>query len=93
METLSGLPVVCGSKFDWCGVTGWTNYRLLGPSFEPQYVGYTSDVGFYVKSHRTGVVKLFIYDSSMHDEDGNWDGTVWVSAEGFRIEIERCTTF
>jgi len=91
MDTLNGLkgiPVVCGSKFDWKGITGWSNYRRLEPGFEPGYVGYTDDVGFYVKSHRTGITKLFIYDCSVLDEDGNYAGTKWVSPEGFRIEIE-----
>ena len=90
---MDGLQVVCGSKFEWCGVTGWTNYNLLGPDFKPAFVGhyYTSDVGFYVKSHRTGATKLFVIDGIMHDEDGNYAGTRWVSPEGFRIEIEVST--
>ena len=85
---MNGLQIVCGSRFEWLGHEGWATEESLGTSFEPQYVGYTDDVGFVVKSHRTGAEKLFKYSMSLLDSDGNFEGTLWESAEGFRISIE-----
>lgn len=89
MDLMSNLPVVKGDVFDWRGLEGWAPIGRIGNSFEPVFVGYTDEVGFVIESHRTGVKKIFVYDGSFYDEDGNFAGTKWVSYDGiFRATIE-----
>jgi hypothetical protein len=92
MDLMSNLPIVKGDVFDWRDGEGWTSLLRLGHSFEPAFVGYTEEVGFVIESHRTGVKKIFVYDGSLHDEDGNFAGTKWVSyGGGHRVIIEWCS--
>ena len=88
-DEISRLPVYDGSKFVWRGPVGWINARRLGPAFEPENLDGGETPAFVVRSHRTGVKKVFAYQESLKDEDGNFDGTRWVSLDGcFEIQIE-----
>ena len=88
-DEISKLPVYEGSMFEWRGNVGWTTTSRLGYSFEPGYIDWGDTPAFVVRSHRTGVKKVFEYKERLRDEDGNFDGTRWVSLDGcFEIQIE-----
>jgi hypothetical protein len=88
-DEIANLPVYDGSKFEWRGPVGWINARRLGPDFNPGTIDGGETPAFVVKSHRTGVEKVFIFKDTFQDENGDFDGTRWVSLGGnFEIQIE-----
>jgi len=89
MNAMELLPVYDGSLFVWRGNVGWTTMARLDYSFEPVYVGRSDELGFLVKSPRTGATRIFLYKESLRDEDGNFEGTRWESLDGrFEIQVE-----
>ena len=66
--TLKTLPVHDGSKFDWHGHTGVTEASTLGPQFTGRVWPDSADLGFAVRSHRTGRKMLFTLESEEHDK-------------------------
>ena len=88
-DEISRLPVYDGSKFVWRGPVGWMNARGLGPTFEPGNLDGGETPAFVVRSHRTGVKKVFVFKDTYENEDGLFEGTRWVSLGGdFEIQID-----
>ena len=82
------IPVHDGSKFTWTGKTGVIDESDFGKA---KYTGQVwkdaCDAGFYVRSHRTGDMKLFTYAGGMRDRDGDWVGHVYTSEDGLRVDV------
>lgn len=80
---LSNIPVHAGDQFTWNGREGTIEASDLGPSIHNRVYDDACDVGFYVKSHKTGERKLFVLDKPVV-----WDGetVAWVykSAQSYR---------
>jgi len=62
--TKSQVPVHSGSKFDWHGGVGATEASTLGPRWSGRVWPDAADVGFVVRSHRTGKTMLFTLEST-----------------------------
>jgi hypothetical protein len=61
-KILSTVPVYDGKLFSWSKSTGTTEASTLSPNLYPwgRLERDALDVGFYVRSHKTGVTKLFV---------------------------------
>lgn len=55
------VPVHDGSKFTWHGNVGYTEVSDLGRGYTGRVWKDAMDVGFIIRSHKTGVEKLFVY--------------------------------
>lgn len=80
---LSNIPVHAGDQFIWHDREGSTEASGLGLRIHGRVYDDACDVGFYVKSHKTGERKLFVLDKPVV-----WDGetVAWVykSAQSYR---------
>lgn len=86
--TLKTLPVHDGSKFDWHAQTGVTEASTLGPRFSGRVWSDSSDLGFVVRSHRTGRKVLFTLESVEHDKlSGDVLCGVYRSADGVVVRV------
>ncbi len=87
MNTLRGVPVHDGNKFHWYDGIGSADTSDLYPVVSRRLYADACDVGFYVKSHRTGHVVLFTYvktNKAYGDDITSW---TYESAAGVRIVI------
>lgn len=73
---MNALPTHDGSKFDWstgigiADVSGFRGEKLLGRVYHD-----ACDVGFIIRSHRTGKEKAFTESRTVWDTDG--DAVYW----------------
>jgi hypothetical protein len=87
MNRNRNLSVLSASEFSWVGKQGAAEVSSLS-QFEPQRVWSDScDLGFVVRSTRTGADVLFLLASEILDSEGSLSGWRFV-AEGERgLEI------
>ena len=97
MAILNSIPVHDGSLFEWEGQEGLTdlsvltqerpNTRMMDRIFDD-----ACDMGFYVKSHRTGASQLFVREQT-HLEPGysdiinRWTFVSHPVSKGFRLTV------
>lgn len=89
-NTLHSLPVHDGSKFSWHDGVGTCNVsdldiiaRVAGRVYAD-----SCDVGFKVRSHRTGAEVLFLYEDALRDDDGDAIAFIYISCDGrWRVKI------
>lgn len=67
-KTLSGVPVHDGARFQWSNGHGHVEASSLRQEQHSRLWSDSSDVGFYVRSHRTGAVELFVFDHEVVNE-------------------------
>lgn len=83
-----GIPVHNGSMFTWVGKLGVIDASDFG---KVKYTGRiwqdACDAGFYVRSHKTGEMKLFTYAGGMRNADNEWYGHAYTSEDGFRVDV------
>ncbi len=86
MKTLRDVPVHDGKKFYWCQGIGSADTSDLYPVVSRRVYADACDIGFYVRSHRTGHVVLFTHTKTTKrgDEVISW---TYQSAAGVRIVI------
>lgn len=73
-------PTHDGSKFTWRNGHGSCELSDFMPShFSGRVWSDAADVGFYIRSHKTGASKLFLFREE--HKDGEGDVTHWVFAE------------
>lgn len=72
------IPIHDGTQFDWQGERGTADASDLNDglgllSFEGRVWNDSADVGFYVRSHRTGALVLFVQENvQVRDGDTLW---------------------
>jgi hypothetical protein len=82
-KLLSNIPVYDGSRFSWTNGVGFAEASTLAD--RAPFVRLYSDshlAGFYVRSHKTQVEKLFVLESC--DWTGSW---IFKSTDGFEIRV------
>ncbi len=66
------VPIYDGNLFCWKGTKGTTEAsmleRMLDCPLQPLYES-TTDLGFVVKSHKSGKKKLFILEKVIYDKE------------------------
>lgn len=82
------IPEHMGDLFTWHDGVGSTEESTLGSARQPwkRIWDDSTDVGFIVKSHKTGAKKLFVLSLLAHDDEGNI--TCWVFVEFVPIPRE-----
>ena len=88
MESISKqkIPVFDGNLFAWEGKVGTCEMSSI-PNFRAaQLRADASDEGFYVKSHKTGTLKLFIFDRPRR-MSGDVISLQFKSTDGITIEV------
>lgn len=86
------IPVHNGSKFTWTEKLGVIEASDFG---KVKYTGRiwqdACDAGFYVRSHKTGVMKLFTYAGAIVPNGGSFPadclGYAYTSEDGFRVDV------
>ena len=86
-NTLRGVPVHDGFKFHWRGRVGTTEASDLGDLLHARLHSDSCDVGFYVRSHRTGAVKAFTLVAGPEDSDGEVMEWTYEASDGARIVV------
>lgn len=82
----SQVPVFDGRLFVWDGNLGTCEMSSI-PDFRVAQVSKDSlDEGFYVKSHKTGALKLFIFDRPRR-MSGDVVSLQFKSLDGIAIEV------
>lgn len=82
----SHVPVFDGRLFAWEGNLGTCEMSSI-PDFRVSQVNKDSlDEGFYVKSHKTGTLKLFIFDRPRRIA-GDVISLQFKSTDGITIEV------
>ena len=87
-RTNPNLPVHDGRAFAWEAGTGYaevSDFPSAGNLAGRVYAD-SCDVGFYVRSHKTGVRKLFI-EEGVRRLDGDVISWIYKSEDGFTIEV------
>jgi hypothetical protein len=96
METklYEGIPVHNGSLFTWHGKVGvcdLSDLNILNNDCLFRKISRDpSDYGFYVRSPRTGVMKLFVLKTYRTFESSDWDDAMYdfvCDEGGFMIKI------
>jgi len=75
------VPVHCGSIFTWERTHGVTSVSTIIGKIDARIWSDSSDEGFIVKSHRTGVNVLFVLEEVLRETDG--DVRCWVYTPAF----------
>lgn len=76
------MPIHPGSHFVWEGRTGTAFASDLPEHFASRIWNDSCDVGFFVRSERTGAVKLFVRESMIKNAEGEVVGDEYVSESG-----------
>lgn len=85
------IPMHNGKRFSWNGKRGCAEVSDLSCSSGETWgrVWYdAADVGFHVKSHRTGRVELFTLQAEHRDRDGDVTNWTFVAATDPTITID-----
>ena len=80
------LPTHDGRRFQWDGGVGYAEASDLTPQFFGRVYSDAADAGFYVRSHKTGVKKLFIAAGARRIS-GDVVSWLFKSPDGFVVEI------
>ena len=81
------LPVHDGRHFFWEGKSATGEVSSIGaPSVAGRVWRDSCDVGFYVRSHKTGVKKLFV-ETAVTRSHGDVLSWTYESDDGLKIEI------
>lgn len=85
-KLLRNVPVHDGSKFYWHMRVGSADASELGAVISTRLYADAADVGFIVRSHRTGHTKLFSYvgNETVAGEVVTW---TYAASDGARIII------
>lgn len=63
---MAKLPTLHSKEFDWKGRQGYSSAKQISRSI--------TGAGFYIKSDRTGVMMLFLYDNETMEANEFFDG-------------------
>lgn len=79
---MAKLPTVSSQYFNWKAGRGSARLSRLALRSMP-------DRGFYIKSERTGEVKLFLYDAEMMEANEFFDGeAVAFMSPGGHVQVQ-----
>ena len=83
------LPVHDGSKFTWKDGAGCIEASDLGRGYTGRVWNDAADVGFIVRSHKTGAEKLFVYAGALSSSGRAEDvyGFRYDSEDGVKISV------
>ncbi len=79
MKTLKSVPVHAGSMFEWHDHEGVADASDFKNEISGRVWQDACDVGFWVKSHRTGKERLFLFEAERRDNDGENMASIYVS--------------
>jgi len=80
------VPVHDGKVFTWHEGAGCADASDLGRGYSARVWNDAADVGFFVKSHRTGAQKLFVYAGAL-SHTGDVYGFQYVAEDGTKITV------
>lgn len=83
----NNVPIHSGENITWNGTCGIVDASDLGGKVDDRVWADACDVGFKVRSNRTGKEVLFIQDAVITNSDGEVEATVYKSQDG-RITIK-----
>jgi hypothetical protein len=87
MAQVLPIPIHRGDAFSWLGKTGSTCISdLQGWNLMSRVWTDACDEGFYVQSHRTGAVKLFVMTETVH-RAGDLECWVFKSDDGVELRV------
>jgi len=76
----SHLTVIDGRTFTWAGECGTCNASdIMGGLLHQRIWDDSCDVGFFVKSHKTGRQVLFTHTKDVHEAEGDLIKSVYTS--------------
>jgi hypothetical protein len=86
--TLKTVPVHSGAKFDWHEGVGATDASTLGPRWSSRVWADAADVGFVVRSQRTGKTMLFVHTGTeLEKHSGEVLCATFESDSGVKIRV------
>jgi len=87
-RTNPNLPTHDGRSFSWEGNTGYAEVSDLGRGADVAGRAFPDacDMGFYVRSHKTGARKLFL-ETGVRRLDGDVISWIYTTDDGFTVEI------
>jgi len=81
------IPVHNALAFTWAGTVGVADVSDLPEHFYSRVYKDACDIGFYVRSERTGRFLLFTETARMEASEGELAGWVFTSDDGFTIKV------
>jgi hypothetical protein len=81
------IPTHDGALFTWTGKTGVTEASTLGPAYAGRVWRDACDMGFNVKSRRTGRNVTFYYAHSVGENVEDVEAFVYRDAQGLGLEV------
>ncbi len=81
------IPCHPGRHFTWDGKIGVTFASDLPEHYSSRIWADAADVGFYVRSERTGEIRLFCRGQAIRNPEGEDVGEEYFSSDGIFVKV------